>query len=305
MRKSSGLKRQKVRTSPTIRRYFEAFLLDGQSRGLSPKTIAFYRDTLIVFLRNFGDWPPEELTADDLKNFLRHQFERGMSHGGVHAVWRAVRAFLNWLRAEGVEALDPKSVKGPRLVVGEVPVIGEAEVRRLLEAAETSSTPLRDRALILALWDTASRASEVLGLRLDDVQPEGLRVRRKGGMWQVLPVSSVTRRAIRVYVQAERPMSDSDRLFLTRRGDPMSYEALRSMLWRLSRAAGQAYKPPHSFRRGAATTMVRDGLNPFALQTLMGHRTPAMTQRYVRLAQADLSVLHAEHSPVSRLLRRK
>jgi len=275
------------------------FLNDGRAKGLSPKTLDFYAQGVGALIRIVGDKPT--LDVGDLRYFLARSFDEGLSPGGVHARWRAVRAFVKWLAQEGAMEDLTVRVKGPRVPEVELPVAREWEVRKMLQAAEWAKHPLRDKALLLVLWDTALRAREALGLRLGDVLPEGLRVRRKGGHVQVVPCSAPTRRALKAYMQVERGASDSDAVFLSDDGKPLGYEGLRSLLRRLAKEAGVVYRPPHAFRRGSAVALVKNGLNPFALQALMGHLSQQMTAHYVRLAERDLRELHEQASPVSRL----
>jgi len=278
----------------------EAFLLDRQSRGLSPNTIAHYRSGLKTFARIVGDKMVRDLTADDLRRFLVRSFEEGLNPGGVNARWRAVRAFVRWLAEEEVlpNPAPLLRVKGPKVPEKDLAVVRPWEVQRMLLAAHGSSHPLRDAAILLLLWDTAMRLGELLSVRLGDVLPHGVRVRRKGGHEQVLPVSLPTKRALRAYMQSERPPADSDFVFLGKGGNPLTPSGVREILERLAARAGVPYKPPHAFRRGAAVAMVKNGLNPYALQLLMGHRDAQMTAHYVRLAEKDLQEAHRQVSPV-------
>lgn len=186
-----------------------------------------------------GDKPMAELTADDLRAFLVKSFEDGLSPGGVAARWRAARAFVRWAVKEGALGVDPTGkIRPPKVPEADLPVVREWEVKKLLAAAEMGKNPLRDKALVMVLWDTGLRASEVLGLRVSDVKAEAVRVRRKGGAVQWVPVSLPTYRAILAYARAERPPSDHDALFLTRSGLPLAYDGLKMVLRRLAEYAG-------------------------------------------------------------------
>lgn len=289
----------------TITDWAEGWLLDCRARGLSPNTIGYYRDAVKAMVKVVGDKPMAELTAEDLRAYLVKSFEDGLSPGGVAARWRAVRAFVRWVVREGGLEHDPtRKIKPPRVPEVDLPVVREWEVKKLLAAAEMGKNPLRDKALVMVLWDTGLRASEVLGLRVSDVKAEAVRVRRKGGAVQWVPVSLPTYRAILAYARAERPPSDHDALFLGRSGLPLAYDGLKMVLRRLAEYAGIPPKPPHAFRRGAAVAMVKNGMPSYALQAMLGHKSPVMTAHYVRLAEKDLKDLHREASPVIGLLRR-
>ncbi|WP_326491119.1 MULTISPECIES: tyrosine-type recombinase/integrase [Thermus] len=280
------------------------FLQDGKARGLSPRTLAFYGEGVRSMLRIVGDKRVQDLTTQDLRVFLARSHEEGLSPGGVVARYRAVRPFLRWLVREGVLEHDPTArMKPPKAPPPDLAVVRPGEVRKMLLAADGGKHPFRDKAILLLLWDTAARIGEIVGLRLEDVRPEGIRVKRKGGAYQVLPISAPTRRAVWAYLRNERPESTSDALFLSGTGRPITADAVRQMLRRLARAAGVPYKSPHAFRRGAAVVMVKNGMNPYALQMLMGHQSPAMTAHYVRLAEKDLREIHGKVSPTLGLLR--
>ena len=193
----------------------------------------------------------------------------------------------------------------PKVPEADLPVVREWEVKKLLAAAEMGKNPLRDKALVMVLWDTGLRASEVLGLRVSDVKAEAVRVRRKGGAVQWVPVSLPTYRAILAYARAERPPSDHDALFLTRSGLPLAYDGLKMVLRRLAEYAGLPPKPPHAFRRGAAVAMVKNGMPSYALQAMLGHKSPVITAHYVRLAEKDLREIHLTASPVIGFIKRQ
>ncbi|PZA07391.1 MULTISPECIES: tyrosine-type recombinase/integrase [unclassified Meiothermus] len=284
--------------------WLAVFLQDGKARGLSPKTLTFYREGVMAMVRTIEDKPVDRITTADLRLFLSRSHQAGRSGGGVLAHYRAVRVFLRWLVREEVIWDDPtRRLRPPKAPPPDLPVIREGEARRLLLAAEMGRYPLRDKALVLLLWDTAARAGEILELRLGDIRPEGVRVKRKGGAYQVLPISPATRRALWAYLRNERPQVDHDFAFVSEKGWPLCYNTFRQLLRRLFRNAGLVYKPSHAFRRGAAVAMVKNGMNPFALQTMMGHKSNLMTAHYVRLAEKDLREIHSKFSPVRGLFK--
>jgi len=284
--------------------WFDVFLLDCKARGLRPRTLRYYQETFRAFLRHVGDKDPGDLGVNDLRRFLVALQEQGISPGGVAAIWRGVRAFLKWLWREGVIREDLTArVKTPKVPRVDLPVVTPSEMRKLLAAAEAGKNPLRDRLLLLLLYDLGLRAREVVGLRLSDIGPGHIRIVGKGGHVRKLPLSPIVRRALQAYLQMERPDTDSDAVFLGRDGKPLSYEGLRSILARLSKMAKVPRKGAHAFRRACATQMLKAGASPSVVQAILGHTDFRMTAHYVRLSERDVAEGHGAASPAVWLFR--
>ena len=146
--------------------------------------------------------------------------EAGLAQSSVAGFVRGLRAFSAWCAAEGLVAEDPlRRLPRPRVPTRLIATLGPVELERLLAVASR-----RDRLIIALLLDTGLRLSELAGLRVGDLLPDGyLRVRGKGGKERLVPLGAVTEARLPNYLAHGRPRPigrDVDHIFLARDGRP-------------------------------------------------------------------------------------
>ena len=154
--------------------------------------------------------------------------------------------------------------------------------------------------MILDLLDTGARAKEFLNINLDDIElaTGSIMIRQgKGRKPRMVFLGRKTIRAIRAYLRARR--DNNPALWVSVHGDRMTYTALRGLLRRRAYAAGLRQIPtPHDFRRAFALIMLRNGVDIFALQKLMGHSDLQVLRRYLAQTDEDVHTAHMRGSPV-------
>lgn len=278
----------------------EGFMIDRKSRGLSPGTLDYYKKKITGFIRYLsrqGIDSIDQITPHILREFLVYLDDTGHNRGGVLAYYKAIRAFMKWYQVE-FDSLNPMDkVKAPANHTQPLDPIPLQDINRLLSVCDT-----RDKTIILTLIDTGLRASELIALTKDNVNPiTGIIqvVHGKGSKSRVVYVGRKTRQAIRKYLTIA---PKSDYLFCTDLGDPLTYWGLRDMVVRKAKKA--EIKPPslHSFRRLFALTMLRNGVDIYSLQLLMGHADLQVLQRYLKLTNQDTMAAHIKGSPVDKLI---
>lgn len=158
-----------------LARDIQGFVIDRQARGLSPRTIEFYSEELHfwqTYLEHQAVQHVEDISPRHLREYLLRLGKR-RNPGGVHAAFRAMRAFLNWYEVEyePQDWINPiRKVAAPRVPQQQLDPIALSDLKALLATCERRTlTGDRDRAIMLALLDTGCRASEFLSLNLADV----------------------------------------------------------------------------------------------------------------------------------------
>jgi integrase/recombinase XerD len=298
-----------TRGSP-IRREMESFLVDRQARGLSPRSVAFYREeltSLVLYLEGIGREAIEEVTAEELRSFLVRESSTRRP-GGVHALYRAVRAFLLWWERE----TEPEGWRNPisRTAAPKVPeAVLEPLVMDHLKAMLSTCKRRtfsgdRDRALLLCLLDSGCRASEFLGLKLSDVDVRdgSLTLRKtKSKRRRTALVGRTALREIVRYLRHRPGTVPSDPLWITGQGRSLQCSGLVALLRRRAAASGVPVPMPHSFRRGFALAMLRGGADIVSLARLLGHADLSVLRRYLKQGQDDLWSVHGGAGPVDRM----
>ena len=289
--------------------WVEAFLIDRKARGLSPGTLEFYRKKLKLFT----DWCDSqlitditELTAPQIRLYIIHLKDKGHNAGGIHASYRTLRTFLYWWEDE----IEPDDWKNPirkvKVSSNKIkplePIKNEAIVSLLKTCHRKTFSDIRDRAIILALLDTGARAQEFLDINLADtnsITGEILIRSGKGNKSRSVFLGRKSRRALRAYLKMRNDYSGA--LWVSKHGERLTYSGLRSIMRRRANIAEIDTPSLHSFRRTFALTMLRNGIDIFSLQRLMGHADLQILRRYLAQTDQDAREAHQKGSPVDGL----
>lgn len=284
----------------------ESFLIDRKSQGLSPDTIELYTKKLQYFLK-YCDRQAltqvSQITSDFIRRYL---LELSETHnpGGVHACFRPLRTMLYWLEEEEIMPAGWKNpigrVKAPKLPTDPIEPIQIEEIHQLLKTCQSNYSGVRDKAMMLGLLDTGARAKEFLNINLEDVDltTGAVMIRQgKGRKPRMVFLGRKTIRAIRGYLRYRK--DNSPALWISTQGERMTYSALRCFLRRRAERIGLKSIPtPHDFRRAFALVMLRNGVDIFALQKLMGHSDLQILRRYLAQTDQDIHTAHMRGSPV-------
>jgi len=305
--------------SSELLNWMEAFLIDRRTTGLSKKTIAFYREGLTSFFKFCAGLAVEEIeniTPNVIRQYLLFLENTNHNPGGIHAKYRTLRVFLNWYEVEIDDPEYRNPIRKIRVRLSKIQPLDPADigaVREMLKSCEERSNDpqwkkrrdfmnLRDKVIILMLLDTGLRASELLSLMTDNVNTiTGVVqvVQGKGGKSRVVYISRKTRQVLRKYLKA---VDIQNHIFIGICGYPITRNGLHQILARRAEWAGVEKQPPHSFRRLFALTMLRNGVDIYSLQLLMGHADLQVLKRYLKLTQQDSLRAHIKGSPVEKLL---
>ncbi len=283
-----------------------SFYLDRQANGVSGYTLTWYRTyvgAVIEWLAAQTVTDPARVTPNHMRAWLIELKERELAERTIHHHASAARAFFNFCIGEGIIETTPMAhVKMPRLPKEILPAFTPDDVQRLLAACETA----RDRAIVLCLLDTGCRVREFCALTVRDVDIQAGTVavhQGKGKKDRITFLGAKARRALNKYL-GERPgYTPSDALWLGERlSDPLTVRGLQKLLYRLGQRAEVENCHPHTFRRTMALWSLRNGMNIFALQQIMGHSDLEVLRKYLALVEQDLSEAHSEHGAVDHML---
>ncbi len=288
---------------------FERLILDFLAyleleRGLSRNTLEAYRSDLLAFGGFLDRRGLSALEAEhgDLAAFLS-ELAGAPSPASAATLSRKVaclRSFYRHLRREGAIGHDPTAeLRGPRKSQRLPQVLSRDEVARLLSQPQgTDARALRDRALLETMYACGLRASEAIGLELQDVDlQEGVMCARgKGSKERLVPIGRQAVAALKVYCTRGRPVllasgggSAGGRLFLNRRGSGLTRQGLYKIVQGYAQSAGLSDRmSPHTLRHTFATHLLAGGCDLRSLQEMLGHADLATTQVYTHLSAERL-----------------
>lgn len=286
----------------TIQETVLAFLTDRKSSQLSPRTIEFYNLEL-GFFEEYAEMEGIVTVEDVNPDFIRKHLLELAEHrnpGGVHARFRAVRAWLNWTWDEyEIDTRNPISrVKPPRVSNDPLPGVSIENIVKMVAACRFSRSGVRDTAIFLCLLDTACRRSEFLSLEWDDLNLVTGDVHIRNGKGNKSRTAHLGKRASKALRAWQKIAPDSVLVWTTQAGSPLSAHGLREIVRR--RALDAGIDPPglHDFRRAALLAMLRNGADAITVSRYAGHADVRVTLRYLAQTDEDIREAHIRTSPV-------
>ena len=276
-------------------------------KGLSPLTAEAYGSDLLQ-LAEFLELKKRSLLAAqraDLLAFLE-QLTNNLVEGRSRArKLSAIRHFYKFLLLDKRIKHDPTlNIEGPRQWKILPKSLALAEIDDMLAREESKPQhpflAARNRAILELLYATGMRVSEIVNLRLEDVNlpSSSAMVRGKGDRERIVPFGVSARDALAGYLRDVRPqlcrVGRSTLVFVDRSGTGLT----RERVWRIvkdAKADGKA--SPHMLRHSCATHMVGNGADLRTVQTILGHADVATTQVYTHVALDRLKEVHRRHHP--------
>jgi site-specific recombinase XerD len=299
------------------------FVLTKQTEGKSPRTVEFYSENLKRFLwyAHRQEWPDDirMLTEWHIRAFLGYvanetnrwglegngseTAQRKVTHTTVHHYFVVLANFFGWVVREGFLPESPtvkiKVAKPKNKEISRMLAVCDKDYERNAKLLGS-----RNKAITLVLFDSGVRLSELIGIRLEDVNTSNgnIRVMGKGGKERVVRIGKVAQKSLWRYLM-HRPDNGRMELWLNEEGKPLSPVAVQCMVKRLKERAGiDGGGSVHRFRHTFALNFLRVDKNVFNLQYLLGHSELEMVRRYTAtLGMEDALAAHEKASPADLL----
>ena len=248
----------------------------------------------------------------DIEAYVAELRGQGRAPATVARAIVAVRSLHRFLAEDGRLPADPGAeVETPRVPSGLPKALTEAEVQALLDAV-VGDDPVarRDRAMLEVLYGTGLRISELVGLRLGDVDLESglLRAFGKGSKERIVPLGRHAAAALTAWLApGGRPAlvperwkrrGDAEAVFLNRRGGRLTRQGAWLVVKRHGEAVGLGAKlSPHVLRHSCATHMLDHGADLRAVQEMLGHASVSTTQVYTKVSTERLFAAYRAAHP--------
>ena len=268
----------------TVSQAIVGYLLNIEGRRLSPNTIRDYRNTLSKFSARYGAKPINSITTTHVSEFLASYPE--LTKKTISNYHIALSSMWTWLKNQDiVEENIIHQVDRPKPEKRIIAPLEESEIKALFAAIQKTSTYARpgkcssshtlpnidrNRAMMLFFLDNGVRVSELINLRIEDLDIKNLRARvmGKGAKERYVPYSARTGQAIWRYLTTRDNPQPEDHLFVNQGNRPLTRNLVEHYLVNLGNRAGVSKVHPHRLRHTFAVSYLRAGGDIFTLQMI-------------------------------------
>jgi integrase/recombinase XerD len=278
-------------------------------KGLSKNTIDSYSRDLsryIRYLKQKDVFRIEETTHLHVREFLSELRKMGLSEGSRARNLASIKGFYRFLMREGLVSENPaKYIRALKIQKRLPTVLSSEEVDCLLmEPGSYDPIETRDAAMLELLYATGLRVSELVALRLNDINFEAgyLRTLGKGSKERIVPIGRAAQNKILKYLHSARQRllkhKESVYLFVNRSGTKLSRQAFWKAIKKYTRRAGIAKRTtPHTLRHSFASHLLERGADLRSVQMMLGHSDISTTQIYTHVTREHLKRLHRQYHP--------
>lgn len=311
----------------SLKSLVKGYLLTHQTQGSSPNTVEYYKGILGRFLwfAEIYKWSDDVRLIDEwrIREFLgyvsteTHRWQK-IGNGGesssqksssrtIHHYYGALRAFYNWMVREGF--LTESTMAKIKVAKAKPKVIQPYSIdaiKKILQVCDydyehgAKFLGSRNKAIVLMLFDSGLRLSELANIKLQDVDTEKgwIKVLGKGNKERIVRIGKASQKTLWRYI-VYRGNNEYQQLWLSEEKRPLHNTGIQSVVDRLKKRCG-INEPGcvHRFRHTFALNFLRADRNPFNLQYLMGHESLEMVRRYTAtLGMEDALKAHERASP--------
>jgi len=273
---------------------------------MSLHTVTAYRldlDQFLNFLEGEAIQQPQFIKSNIIRSFMSLLLEQKLTPRSVHRKISSVRGWLKFLRKQGILSSDPMAKvllpKMPKTLVKDIPAADLMNMFNRFPWNEHSEGG-RDQLLLLLFYTTGMRLSELIQLKISDVDfyRNSLKVLGKRNKERLIPIHPETADALKDFIslQSSTRTTPSPYLFTRNSGEPLYpllvYRLVNKYLKLFSHASKTS---PHVLRHSFATHMLNNGANLLAIKDILGHANLSATQVYTKNSFEKLKKIHQLH----------
>jgi integrase/recombinase XerD len=272
-------------------------------KGLSKNTVSSYKNDI----SSFSSWCDKEhldrlkITDLNLNNYISNLFSIGLKSSSINRKISSIKHFYLFLLKKKVIKNSPADeITTPKQEKYLPTSMSEDEVESLLGSPKSSiKIERRDKAMIEILYATGMRISELVNLKLTDIDfnRSVLKVFGKGSKERLVPYGEKAAEALRIYLEDRKKLNSKD-VFLSNRGTRIT----RGAFWQrikiyIKRENLKSSISPHTLRHAFATHLLNRGADLRSVQILLGHSDLSTTQIYTHIAKKRLGEILKKHHP--------
>lgn len=294
------------------------FIAAKVAAGRTPRTIRFYLISIKKVLEDINK-PYNEITSDDMRMYMARRLMRDkVSKVTINNEYRAMSTFYKWLQIEGIVRLNPfaklEQMKVTKLKKRAYSLI---DLEKIRYGCRTN----RERAIVEMLASTWCRVSELVEIKIADIETDKVVVHGKGDKYRQVYINARAQLALKAYLNERK--DNNPYLFCKANGgaavnpwirkggpeqmlwythpeavhasEPMDISSLEDIIRHIGKRAGVQNVHPHRFRRTGATMALRAGMPIITVSKLLGHESIETTQIYLDVSDEELEAMHRKY----------
>ncbi len=285
-------------------KYLDEFVVELKYvRNYSENTIESYACDISKFIEYLKNRDVLKVNKDDIRGYVKSisANERTSQSRKLSSL----RTFFEFLVRKGYLSVSPMDgVEGPKLGRYLPDVLSVEEVDKLIEIEPSDDFTFRNRTILELLYSTGLRISELVGLKLENVNLDMalIKVMGKGSKERIIPINDYTLEFLDKYIKEVRPRMlkgvQTDYLFLNNHGKVLSRQAVFLMIKKRAGEIGLKKDiSPHTLRHSFATHMLQNGADIRFIQELLGHSDVSTTEIYTHVVNETLKKDYDEYNP--------
>lgn len=287
--------------------YLDTFLIHLRyEKGFSRHTLSAYKDDLTQFDHFMKSKFIADIHMTDMSAYVIWLRKNNFKPRSVNRKIASLRTFFKFMVLEGILADNPADlVEFPKLPQTLPKALSQKEVTKMIESIPLDQPEqIRDRLILELLYAAGMRVSELVGLKVSDIQLEAgfIKCLGKGNKERMIPIGKHARAMLQVYLTEVRPVMLKDpsqtALLLNPSGKSLSRVSVWSIVKRLSTAIATTKNvSPHTLRHSFATHLLENNADLRSVQEMLGHSNIATTQIYTAVSKTYLKEVYFKHHP--------
>ena len=276
----------------------DEFIESLNERQASANTLASYERDIVQFDKYFESKNKKifDLTKEDMQEYINHLIAEGKSNSTISRSTASIKSFYRYLVNKKLAEVNiADKIEVPKVDRKEPLILTEKEIERLLEQPDLSELKgQRDKTMLEILYATGIRVTELISLRLEDVNLTNgyIRVKKKNSERHI-PLGNLALKCLKEYINKVRPLlirtEEEKTLFINTNGQKMT----RQGYWKILKQYKEQAKidkdiTPHTIRHSFAVHMLQNGAEIKTVQELLGHTDVASTMMYTQMANMNL-----------------
>lgn len=285
-----------------INGYLDYLIID---KKYDDNTVFAYYNDLKQFYLFFNKKELTNINSNDIREYLKYLSKRHLANKTIMRMESSLRSFYKYLMINEIIKTDPmEDIVSPKIGKSLPQVLTVEEINQLLDIKLKDPYDFRNKAMLELMYATGLRVSELVNLKIQDVDLTNsiVRVIGKGNKERIIPLGDYATTAVSIYLHNYRPLlvkkQYNDYLFLNNHGQSMTRVGFFKIIKKQAEIKGiKSFISPHVLRHSFATHLLNYGADLRSIQELLGHSDIATTQIYTHISNDKLKENYSNFHP--------